>query len=403
MCCALALQREGYSVTLIDQAEAGMGCSFGSAGMIQTGSVLTLAQPGILRRVPRMLLDPEAALVLRWRQLPRLLPWLAALLQNAHPDRVAANARHLARLLSGAKQAFRTIANDPAVQAIFRPRGELYVFPSERTYTAATEKFPAFRDHGIEYLPLLGDRLVAFEPAISPAYRHGYYLPDSEYVVDPLRLSKRLFDVFLAAGGTFVHCRVEALCVLENGLVRLTGSGVSLVCERLVLAAGAASGSLSGMLGITAPIEPLRGYHVMVPGDGVTLSGPVIEGVMNIAATPMAEGIRLAGTLEFAGFTTRPNWRRSAMLAPMAQRMLPGLSRQARTRWFGDRPGTPDGLPVIGRAPNVPNIWCAFGHGMLGLTLAAVTGQLIAQAVVGAPTAVDLNAFRPDRFAKARC
>lgn len=401
LCCALALQKEGFAVTLIDQRDPGMGCSFGNAGMIQTGSVSPLAQPGILARVPRMLLDPEAALVLRWTQIPRLLPWFSSLLRNARPDRVAANTRALATLLSRAKQAYRAIAGDPGIQSVFRARGELYVFSDERAYGAAAAKFPTYRDHGIEYEPLLGAELAAFEPALSATYRHGYYLPDSEYVIDPLSLSKRLFELFVVAGGAFVRGAVVAMSAQGDGTVRLTVTGRELVCERLVLAAGATSGLLGRMLGIAAPIEPLRGYHVVVPEGGVTLSGPVIEGVMNIAATPMLDGIRLAGTLEFSGFATEPNWRRSAMLAPMAQRMLPRLSLEARSRWFGDRPGTPDGLPVIGRAPRVPNVWCACGHGMLGLTLGAVTGELIARAIAGRPTCVDLEPFAPARFAKA--
>jgi D-amino-acid dehydrogenase len=398
LCCALALQRSGCRVTLIDRASPGMGCSFGNAGMIQTGSVLSLAGPGILSSVPRMLLDPQAALVLRWMQVPRLMPWFAALLRNSRPEKVATNARLLATLLFEAKRAYRELADDPAAQSIFRSRGELYVFPDARAYDAAACKFSVYRDHGIEYSVLLGDDLRAFEPALSPTYRHGYYRPDSEYVVDPLRLSNRLLELFTSAGGGFVQAPITALSLRPKGAVELLSPAGNRICERLVLAAGALSGRLARPLGIVAPIEPLRGYHVVVPHPDVRLSGPVVDGVMNVAATPMEDGVRLAGTLEFAGFNSAPRWRRATMLAPMAQRMIPGLPLETRTRWFGDRPGTPDGLPVIGRASSASNVWCAFGHGMLGLTLAAITGKLIAQSITGVSPSIDLTGFRPDRF-----
>ena len=141
LCCGLALQRAGCSVTLIDRADPGMGCSFGNAGMIQTGSVLSLARPGILASVPRMLLDPKGPLVLRWTQVPRLVPWFTALVRNARPDKVAANARSLATLLFQAKRAYRELADDPVAQSLFNSRGELYVLPDARAYDAAASKF----------------------------------------------------------------------------------------------------------------------------------------------------------------------------------------------------------------------------------------------------------------------
>lgn len=398
LCCAVALQRAGFAVQLVDRADPGMGCSLGNAGMIQTGSVMPLAAPGILRQVPRMLLDPEAALVLRWSQVPRLLPWFATLLRQARQEQFAANTRALASLLSRAKAAYRSVAGSAVIQSVFRPRGELYVFADKRAYDAAAVKHKLLREHGIEYRPLAGQALQELEPALSPRYQHGYYLPDSEYVIDPLALSKRLFESFLQGGGTFVRSRVDRLSIRDGGTVLLAGEGSSMPCERLVLATGAAAGGLSKMLGMAVPVEPLKGYHVTVPGGGVTLAGPVIDGSMNIAATPMGATIRLAGTLEFAGFSAEPNWRRAAMLLPMARRMLPDLAAEASDRWAGDRPGTPDGLPVLGRMPHLPNVWCAFGHGTLGLTLGAITGQLIAQSVAELPTSVDLAAFAPGRF-----
>jgi glycine/D-amino acid oxidase-like deaminating enzyme len=402
VCCALSLQREGFSVCLIDRGEPGAGCSSGNAAMIQTGSILPLAVPGILKRAPRMLLDPEGPLVLPWQQIPRLIPWLRAFISNANPEKVATTARALAALLAQAKDAYRVLVADTPASALFRSRGELYVFRNAAAQAELPGKFAMLRAHGIDYVEIPGVGLKTWEPALAEGYGYGYYLPDSEYVVDPLGLTRGLFDAFVDAGGRFLRQEIERIQRAPDGRLSLHARGDVHVANELVVAAGAASGRMAHMLGATMPIEPLRGYHVQVPADGITLAGPVIEGDMSIAATPMRDGIRIAGTLEFAGFESSARWRRADMLLPIARRMLPSLPEEANVRWFGDRPGTPDSLPVLGAAPGHSNVWYAFGHGQLGLTLAAITGRLLADLMTGRRPSVDLTPLRPDRFVAVR-
>jgi glycine/D-amino acid oxidase-like deaminating enzyme len=402
VCCALSLQRDGFSVCLIDRGEPGAGCSSGNAAMIQTGSILPLAVPGILKRAPRMLLDPEGPLVLPWQQVPRLIPWLRAFIRNANPEKVATTARALAALLAQAKEAYRVLVAGTPASTFFRSRGELYVFRNAAAQEELAGKFAMLRAHGIDYVEIPGAGLKTWEPALAEGYGYGYYLPDSEYVVDPLGLTRGLFDAFVDAGGRFLRKDIEQIQRAPDGRLSLHGRGDVHVADELVVASGAASGRLARMLGAVMPIEPLRGYHVQVPADGITLAGPVIEGDMSIAATPMQDGIRIAGTLEFAGFDKPPRWRRADMLLPIARRMLPGLPEEANVRWFGDRPGTPDSLPVLGAAPGHSNVWYAFGHGQLGLTLAAITGRLLVELVGRRKPSVDLTPLRPDRFVATR-
>jgi D-amino-acid dehydrogenase len=280
-------------------------------------------------------------------------------------------------------------------------RGELYVFRNGAARTMLAEKFAMLRAHGIDYIEIPGADLKTWEPALAEGYGYGYYLPDSEYVVDPFGLTRGLFDAFVGAGGRFLRTEIEHIRREPDGRIALHSRSDVHIASELVVACGAASGRLARMLGATMPIEPLRGYHIQVPADGMTLAGPVIEGDMNIAATPMRDGIRIAGTLEFAGMESPPRWRRADMLLPIARRMIPGLREEANVRWFGDRPGTPDSLPVLGAAPGHSNVWYAFGHGQLGLTLAAITGRLLVDLVAGRRSSVDLAPFRADRFVAA--
>jgi D-amino-acid dehydrogenase len=401
VCCALSLQREGFSVCLIDRGEPGTGCSSGNAGMIQTGSILPLAVPDILKRVPRMLLDPEGPLVLPWRQVPRLVPWLRTFVRNANSDKVATTARALASLLAQAKDVYRALAAGTVAASVFRPRGELYVFRDPAAQAMLAGKFSMLREHAIDYVEIPGADLKGWEPALAADYAYGYYLPDSEYVVDPLALTRHLFDAFIAAGGQFLRRDVSHIQSTPDGRLVLRSGADMHTAGELVVAAGAASGHFARMLGAPMPIEPLRGYHIQVPAGGLALAGPVIEGDMSVAATPMRDGIRIAGTLEFAGLHDPPRWHRADMLLPIARRMLPALQGEANVRWFGDRPGTPDSLPVLGTAPGHANCWYAFGHGQLGLTLAAISARLLVDLITGRRPSVDPTPFRPGRFVAA--
>jgi glycine/D-amino acid oxidase-like deaminating enzyme len=234
VCCALSLQRNGFSVCLIDRGEPGAGCSSGNAGMIQTGLILPLAVPGILMRAPRMLLDPEGPLVLPWRQVPRLLPWLRAFVRNASPEKVATTTHALAALLMQAKDAYRTLVVGTPASDLFRSRGELYVFRNAAAQATLAGKFAVLRAHGIDYVEIPGANLKTWEPALAEGYGYGYYLPDSEYVVDPLGLTRCLFDAFVDAGGRFFRKEIEHIQRAPDGrrhVFRQGGQGHDLCGE----------------------------------------------------------------------------------------------------------------------------------------------------------------------------
>ena len=397
-CCALWLQRHGFAVTLLDRNEPGSGCSAGNAGILHSGSVLPLATAGILRRVPQMLLDPDGPLVIRWRYGLSLIPWLARLVRHATPAEVTRISHALCGLLNGAMDATRALIADAGVARLLRDQGELYVFRGGAAQSEIADKIAVYQAHGIRATELNAAELRERVPALSDAYRHGYYLPGSAFTIDPRALTAALAAAFVAHGGTFEQQEVISIDRGEHGGVLATTSGASLSCDHLVIAAGAFSKRLAKQAGIGVPLEALRGYHLELPANNVHLSGPLIDGGMNFGAIPMAGGIRLAGTVELAGIDAPPNWHRAEMLLPMAQKMLPDLDGSNAVRWMGHRPGLPDSLPMIGPVPHWSNVWFCFGHGQLGLTTAAASGKALAEAMAGLDPSLNLTSFRVDRF-----
>jgi D-amino-acid dehydrogenase len=401
-CCALWLQRHRFAVTLADRNEPGSGCSAGNAGIMHSGSVLPLATAGILRRVPSMLLDPQGPLVIRWRYGAALIPWFARFVSHARPSEVARLSLALADLLRGAREATRALVADAGATHLLRNQGELYVFQGEEAPSLIADKLKIYRTHGVKVAALGAAELRERVPALSETYRYGYYLPDSTFTIDPRALTAALAASFVGHGGTVERCEVGDIRREESGGVTATTSAAPLSGDALVIAAGAFSRRLAKKAGIDAPLEALRGYHLELPARGVELNGPVIDGGMNFGVTPMAGGIRLAGTVEFGGLDAPPNWHRAEMLLPMAKKMLPGLDGSNAVRWMGHRPGLPDSLPMIGPVPHWPNIWFCFGHGPLGLTTAAVSGKAIADTMAGVAPSLNIHPFRVDRFAAGR-
>jgi D-amino-acid dehydrogenase len=152
------------------------------------------------------------------------------------------------------------------------------------------------------------------------------------------------------------------------------------------------------MLGSPVPLEAERGYHITLANPGVETRRPISFADRKFMATPMEMGLRLAGTVEFAGIESEPNWRRAEVLVEHARKVFPGLDASQGSRWRGQRPATPDSVPVISRSPHLARVFYAFGHGHLGLTGGAITGRHIADLVTGRPAAIDMTPYRVDRF-----
>ncbi|MGH6631573.1 MAG: NAD(P)/FAD-dependent oxidoreductase, partial [Burkholderiales bacterium] len=168
---------------------------------------------------------------------------------------------------------------------------------------------------------------------------------------------------------------------------------------RLVIAAGAWSKPLVRQLGHSVPLETERGYHLNFAWrDGVVLNRPTLIGGENFVLCPMGDGIRLTGGVELASLQAPPDFRRIRALIPVAQRVLPGLSGDVTREWLGFRPSTPDSKPVIACSPTWPQVFFAFGHGHMGLSLSAITGRLIANLVAERASEIPLEPYAIDRF-----
>jgi D-amino-acid dehydrogenase len=398
MSCARWLQREGCKVTVVDPVPPGESCSFGNAGILAESSVTPLAMPGMIRKVPKWLLDPLGPLTIRWRYLPRLAPWLVRLLAAGRPSRIGPIAAALRALNAPSMGAYEELFGKAVFDGLVRRDGLLYVYRSDTELDADAAAWNFRRDHGVVAHRLGRHELPQFEPALDRGFACAMFVEAGGHVVDPLRVVTTLADRFRSEGGTIAPHRVKSFDVGSDGLHAVRSDGGTIAADAVVIAAGARSHELAAQFGILVPLETERGYHVTIPDSGVLPRRPISYAPGGFFATPMEMGLRIAGTVELASLDAPPDYRRARRLLDHAKRMFPGLRVDGATEWMGFRPSLPDSLPVIGATRRVPGVYFAFGHGHLGLTEAAITGKLISEMIAGRPASLDVTPYRVDRF-----
>ncbi|MDH4181548.1 MAG: FAD-dependent oxidoreductase, partial [Betaproteobacteria bacterium] len=365
---ALTLCRRGAHVTLIDRAEPGRGCSYGNAGALSPGSVAPLALPGLLKSLPRLLLDPEGPVYLPPAHLPRALPWLARFLAASAPERVEAIAQRLAALNADAVEHHVDLAREIGAADLIRRTGHLHVYPDAAALAKDAYAWTLRARHGVHFERLDRAGIEALEPGIAPRYTAAVWLPDQAIVLNPFRYVQHIVRAFVVRGGRLVRDSVRTIEPdLPRGWTVVTGEGRQNV-DHVVVAAGAHSGTLLEPLGIRLPLESQRGYHVTFRGVAAPVSRGVVLADRNVFVTPMEHGFRIAGTVEFGGLNRPANPRRSALLARFAREAFPGVAAAEESHWMGHRPCTPESLALIGPVASRQGLWVATGHGHLGLT-----------------------------------
>ena len=398
-CCALYLQNEGFEVSLLDRGGPGEGASSGNLGGFGVASCPPLAMPGVLRKVPGMLLDEGAPLRIRASHAPRALPWFLRFVANARRERVEANAAARQSLLDRVHEAIDPLVAEAGAEHFMSRTGLMFTFESEEAFRGAAYAFELRRRNGVRMDLLDGNEARQVQPALSPDVVRAWRVADFSHTVDPLRLVRALADLFRRRGGAFRRTVVHGFELDEpRGICAIrTGDGPEPV-ERVVVAAGVWSRGLAAMLGARVPLEAERGYHAMYNGSAVRMNGGIISVDRHIAVTPMRDGIRAGGIAEFAAPDAPPDPRIARRVRRHAEALFPTLASERITEWMGPRPSHPDSKPVIGRSPRHRNAWFAFGHDHLGLTMGGITGRLVSELVAGKTPSVDLSPFRPDRF-----
>lgn len=395
---ALELQRRNWNVTVVDRLAPGEGCSFGNAGILAAQAVVPVAMPGIMRKVPSMLLDRESPLTVRLGSLRTTVPWLMHFRRATRLEKVNATADAMKVLYGTSYEMHEALTREAGVPDLIKPSRYLYVHRDATQIDVENGlSWKLRRERGSEIEVLEGPELHEAEPELSKEYTRGVRVGPMGFTLNPFRLTQSYARLFEQKGGTVRRAEVVALKP-DGAQVGVETSTGRLEAETVVVAAGAWSLKLVQPLGLDLKLIAERGYHMTFPNAGIGLNHVISELERQFAVTPMEIGLRVAGTEELGLADDPPAWRRAEVLLRQARRMFPNANLEGGSRWMGPRPGCPDSLPAIGPLPGHPNIYIAAGHGHLGLTGGPNTGRIVAAMASNERLNIPLEPYAPDRF-----
>ncbi|NOH78393.1 FAD-binding oxidoreductase [Vibrio sp. RE86] len=396
LCIAVKLQLQGHDVTVFDKKGPGEGCSKGNAGHFATEQIFPLATPTLLPQLPKMLLSKNSPVSIRYQDVHKTMPWMLRFLMNARKSATEHATQALTELNGKAMESWFTLLEEVGLTKLITMRGSLLTFENTSLFDSYRSTLRELRNRGVSCQVWEKETIQTKLPNLSENVQVGVFFPETGHTVNPYEICNLLAGELK---NKWVHEPVvEVSTDGEKSIVATEKDCYSF--DKTVIATGAESAHLvERITGIRVPLQAERGYHLMLPELTNTLPFAVSSADRKFIMTPMESGLRLAGTVEYAGLTSPPNMKRATMLKELAAGLLKQDISLVKSgeKWMGNRPSLPDSLPVIDQTKD-RKILFAFGHQHLGLTQAAVTADLICQLQSETSLSVDISPFALDRF-----
>jgi D-amino-acid dehydrogenase len=395
LCSAFSLLRRGYEVSVLEPDVQHHAASWGNAGHIAIEQVEPLASWATIRSAPRRLFCVGGALSLPPRDIMRWLPFSLALARAT--KRIVAGRAMLSALLAEAMPAWRRLERSLDRHGVLRETGHFVLWENAASAAAGMATWRALDIGTARFRSIDRDEQACFAAVLRQPPAGGIRFENTGQIADPVVLARALEEAFASAGGRIVRNRAAAL-KLEGALAHvLLQGGETLQADHVIVAAGVRSRELLRTIGIDVPLIAERGYHLQTNEHTWPDLPPVVFEDRSMIVTRFASRLRMASFVEFADPDSPPDPRKWARLRTHARALGLPFGPQF-SEWMGARPTLPDYLPAIGRSPHAHNLLYAFGHQHLGLTLAPVTGEIVAALAAGERTLVDIASCALERF-----
>lgn len=396
---ALWAQRDGHDVILIDKEGPAAGASFGNGGVLASCSVVPISTPGLWKTAPGMLLRRDKPLFIKWRYLPRLLPYLIKYMDHANAKSVRARAAAMAPIVGDSVNDHLALAQGTGAERYIVPSDYLFIYNDRAHFEADGFGWDIRHAHGFTWDVLEGDDFHRYDPAFGADLNCAVRCADHGRITDPGAYIQALARHFEVQGGRILKGEVSDLVRDGAAITGVRMGGETLACKSVVVATGAWSSPLVQKLGLKVPLETERGYHLELWEPNIMPKAPVMVASGKFVATPMEGRLRLAGVVEFGGLEAPPSQAAFDLLEKNIRAAIPTLRWKETTKWMGHRPAMADSTPVIGEVPHIKGAYLAFGHDHVGLTGGPKTGRLVAQLLGKRQPNIDMSPYAPARFA----
>jgi glycine/D-amino acid oxidase-like deaminating enzyme len=397
ICISLNLIKKGFKVTIIDRENPGKeSASYGNAGHFSPYASVPINRPDIITDMPSMLLNSKGPLSLKWNYVPKMIPWFLKFINNCTTKKMMHTAKYMHQILDLALPAYDELFQDIDISDLVESKGIIYFWTNKDLKSRELE-IKIRNELGVKQQLLTPHEIHDLEPHIKKIYHAGVLYSNAKHARNPKKILLKLFDLFLKKGGIFQKQNVKSISFTNENKPIIKTDLRSFSFDKAVIACGAFSKKLTDKLDEKIPLDTERGYHVHFKGYDHLLSRPVIFQNRGFGITPMEQGLRVVGTVEFGGLDNPPSKKRITNLVNNAKYLLPDL-KEHEDEWLGFRPTLPDFLPILGPSKNHKNLFYSFGHHHLGWTLGAISGKIISGMIAGENTNLDLSAYNSKRF-----
>lgn len=399
---ALYVAQRGHRVTVLDRREpAYEGASFGNAGLVTPSHFIPLAAPGTMKLAFKWMLSPESPFYVKPRLDRDLISWGWKFMKASTAEHVERSAPVLGQLLLESQREFARLAAEWNNDFGFVQRGVLMVCNSEAGLKHEIEFAERGKNLGIPGEVYDAKGLAELEPGVKMRVAGAVLYPDDSHL-SPNAFMKSIRKRLEAANAA-MRWGTEVRGWKKNGnaIAAIVTNDGDVTADEYIVCGGAWSPSVVRDLGLNVPVQAGKGYSLTLPKPRQMPSRPMILMEARVAITPIGETLRVGGTMEIAGMKESVNPARIRGI----MKSLPKYFDDFTTKdfdgvepWCGFRPVSPDGLPYIGRFSKFRNLSVGTGHAMVGVSLAPITGKLLAQMVDGEMPAMRLDAVSPERF-----
>lgn len=397
---AYYLQQGGWDVTVLDKEDFSDNCSYGNAGYVCPSHFVPLATPGIVTQGLKWMWNSRSPFYVEPRLNAALISWGLKFMKSATAKHVAESAIPLRDIALFSQQLYEEWAKLPDFDFAYEKKGLLEMFQTEANEEHAHHTAHEAAKLGLEAVMLSKDEVQAMEPQTELNIRGALYFKCDAHLY-PQKLMKGLINRLQQKAVQLIS-KQEVTGFEMNGdqIKTVISNNQRYDADMVVIATGSWSREMAAKLNLNLPLMPGRGYSVTLEDSPFTFNHPAVLQEGRVAITPMdGNKIRFGGTMEITSTKTAPRYKRVEGILNAVERFVPQFKIPMPSPdniWYGYRPCSADGLPYIGKIKS--NAIIATGHAMIGLSVGAGTGKLVAEIANGEIPSVDINPYNPKRF-----
>ncbi|HIF41941.1 MAG TPA: FAD-dependent oxidoreductase [Planctomycetes bacterium] len=398
LACAYALLGKGRGVCVLEGEDLGNGASQGNCGLLTPSHALPLTRPATLRQALRCIGKVDSPLYVRLRLDLDFLLWGLRFARHCGQKQMGRALRARSALLERSLELTREWITTEGLECEWQSEGLLEVYGEESALSDADQVQAILSEHGLDSKRLSAQETLEREPALTASSVAGGLFHPRDAHLRPDSFVAELARAVRDRGGVIqTDCSVHEI-LHDDRAQRIRTSRGEWVSSQLVMATGAWGPDLARGVGLRLPIQAGKGYSLTIPSPDGAPTMPLLLHEANMAVTPWSSGLRLGGTMELSGRNLDILPGRIAALRAGGARFLDCDLTSAGDEWVGWRPMTPDELPLIGPSPVSKRILVATGHGMMGVSMCAATGDLVARLLCGEDPGIDPGPYSATRF-----